>query len=181
MQNCVKCNKTRTDWCKSSGPPLVSKQLLNACPIPPMHIIVRLLPGHQSSILSTNELHNDMNPAFISAVISPNLKTKQITTGMRQSIPIPNQNIRRCPGLQRANPYTVGNSHLANMGHKLRIPQIGTPYATNGTDGHGVREMCHKQRRMGAMVEGFNLSAQHRRHSPSLQMYPSGGDGPFQK
>ena len=21
MQNCVKCNKTRTDWCNSSGPP----------------------------------------------------------------------------------------------------------------------------------------------------------------
>ena len=34
--------------------PQLSKQMLNVCPIPPMHIIVRL-PGHQSSILSSNE------------------------------------------------------------------------------------------------------------------------------
>ena len=47
--------------------PQLSKQMLNACPIPPMHIIVQLLPGRQSSILSSNEWHNDMNPAFISA------------------------------------------------------------------------------------------------------------------
>ena len=43
--------------------PHASKQLLNVCPIPP--IIIALLPGCQSSILSSNETHNDMNPAFI--------------------------------------------------------------------------------------------------------------------
>ena len=46
-----------------------------------MHIIVRPLLGRQSSILSSNEWHNDMNPAFISAVMAPNLKIKEITTG----------------------------------------------------------------------------------------------------
>ena len=44
--------------------PQLSRQMLNACPIPPMHIIVPLLPGRQSSILSTNEWHNDITPAF---------------------------------------------------------------------------------------------------------------------
>ena len=33
--------------------PQLSKQMLNACPISPIHIMVRLLPGHQSSILLT--------------------------------------------------------------------------------------------------------------------------------
>ena len=52
--------------------PQASKQLLNPCPIPPMYIIVALLPGCQSSILSSNEWHNDMNPAFISTIMAPN-------------------------------------------------------------------------------------------------------------
>ena len=69
-----------------------------------MHIIVRLLPGRQSSILSFNEWHNDMNPAFTSAIMAPNLKIKEITAGTRHSIPIPNQNIRKCAGEKGANP-----------------------------------------------------------------------------
>ena len=60
--------------------PQLSKQTLNACPIPPMHIIVRLLPGRPSSILLSNEWHNDMNPAFISAVMAPNLKINMATS-----------------------------------------------------------------------------------------------------
>ena len=100
--------------------PQLSKQMLSACPIPPMHIIVRFFPGHQSSILSPNEWHNDMNPAFISAIMAPNPKIKEITGGTSWSIPIPNQNIRRCPGVQGANPYNVAqhvndNSCLVNM------------------------------------------------------------------
>ena len=35
--------------------PQMTKQMLNACPIPPMPMIVRLLPGRQSSIPSSNE------------------------------------------------------------------------------------------------------------------------------
>ena len=30
---------------------------------------------------------------------------------------------------------------------------MSTPYATNGTDGPRVYEMCHKERKMGTMVE----------------------------
>ena len=50
------------------------------------------------------------------------------------------------------NPYNVaqhinGNSDLVNMRRILRIPQVCTPYPANGTDGHGVCEMRHKQRR----------------------------------
>ena len=54
-----------------------------------------------------------MNPALISAVVAPNLKIKEITAGTRQSIPIPNQNIHRCPGGQGANPYNVAQ-HINN-------------------------------------------------------------------
>ena len=64
--------------------PQPSKQLLNACPVPPMDIIVTLLAGCQSAILSSNEWHNDMNPAFISAIMAPNFKIKEITSGTRR-------------------------------------------------------------------------------------------------
>ena len=60
--------------------PQPSKQLLNACPVPPMHIIVTLLAGYQSAILSSNEWHNDMNPAFIRTIMAPNFKIKEITS-----------------------------------------------------------------------------------------------------
>ena len=73
--------------------PQPSKQLLNARPVPPMDIIVPLLAGCQSAILSSNEWHNDMNPAFISAIMAPNFKIKEITSGTRRSVPIPNQNM----------------------------------------------------------------------------------------
>ena len=62
------------------------------------------------------------------------------------------------PGGQGANPYNVAqhinsNSHLVNMRRILRIPQVCTPYPANGTDGHGVCEMRHKEQKMGTMVE----------------------------
>ena len=107
--------------------PQASKQLLNVCPIPPVHVIVTLLAGCQSAILSSNEWHNDMNPAFISTIMAPNFEIKEITLGARRSIPILNQNISSCPGGQGANPYNVaqhinGNSHLVNMRRILRTP-----------------------------------------------------------
>ena len=37
-----------------------NKQLLNVCPIPPVHVIVTLLADCQSAILSSNERHNDI-------------------------------------------------------------------------------------------------------------------------
>ena len=147
-----------SDFPNQTPMPQPSKQLLNACPVPPMHIIATLLAGCQSAIISSNERHNDMNPAFISTVMAPNFEIKEITSGTRRSIPIPNQNIRGCPGSQGANPYNVaqhinGNSHLVNMRRILRIPRVGTPYPANGTDGHGVCVMCHIEWKMGTMVE----------------------------
>ena len=44
-------------------------------------------------LLSSNEWHNDMNPAFISTIMAPNFEIKEITSGTRRSVPIPNQNI----------------------------------------------------------------------------------------
>ena len=67
--------------------PMPSKQLLNVFPIPPLHVIVTLLAGSQSAILSSNEWHNDMNPAFITTIMAPNFKIKEITSGTRRSIP----------------------------------------------------------------------------------------------
>ena len=69
-----------------------------------MHIIVRMLPGHQSSTLSSNEWHNDMNPAFRSAVMAPNLKIKEMTAGMHPKSTHP----RMCWG-QGANPTNQRN------------------------------------------------------------------------
>ena len=76
--------------------PQSSKQLLNACPIPPVHVIVTLLAGYQSAILSSNEWHNDMNPAFISTIMAPKFEIKEITSGTRRSIPIPNEKKNSC-------------------------------------------------------------------------------------
>ena len=50
--------------------PQPSKQLLNACHITFVNVIVTLLAGCQSAILSSNEWHNDMNPAFISTIMT---------------------------------------------------------------------------------------------------------------
>ena len=50
--------------------PQPSKQLLKVCPIPAVHVIVTLLAGYQSAILSSNEWHNDMNPAYITPAFS---------------------------------------------------------------------------------------------------------------
>ena len=73
--------------------PWPSQRLLNACPIPPVHVIVTLLAGCQNAILSSNEWHNDMNLAFVSTIMAPNFEIKEITLGTRRSIPIPNQNM----------------------------------------------------------------------------------------
>ena len=161
---CVKCNKIRTDWCNSLGPQrqmfltkLQCHHRANSCSMHALyHAIVILLAGCQSAILSSDEWHNDMNPALISTVMAPNFEIKEITSGPRRSMPIPNQNICSCPGGQGASPYNVaqhinGNRHL---GSRIpRIPQVGTPYPANGTDGHGVCEMRHKKLKMGTMVE----------------------------
>ena len=53
------------------------QKLLNVCPIPPVHVIVTLLAGCQTAILSSNEWHNDMNPAFISTIMAPNFEIKE--------------------------------------------------------------------------------------------------------
>ena len=67
--------------------PQASKHLLNVCPIPPVHVIVGLLAGCQSAILSSNERHNDMNLDFISAILAPNFEVKQITSATEGPYP----------------------------------------------------------------------------------------------
>ena len=107
MQNWVKCNKMQTEWCNSLGLPrqmfLTKPQChnrANSCsmcalyhPCTPVHVIVTLLAGCQSAIPSSNEWHNDINSTFISTIMAPDFKIKEITSGTRRSIPIPNQNI----------------------------------------------------------------------------------------
>ena len=110
--------------------PQLSKQMLHAYPIPRMYIIIRLFRGHQNSILSSGEWHNS---AIYKYRNGPQPQYQRITSGTRWSIPIPNQNIKRCPRGQGAYPYNVaqhinGNSKLANMRRTLRIPQVSTPY-----------------------------------------------------
>ena len=62
---------------------------------------------------------------------------------------------QRAPGvlvLYSLSRHINGNSYLVNMRRILGIPQVSTPYATTGTDGHGVCEMCHKERKMGTYL-----------------------------
>ena len=143
--------------------PQASKQLLNVCAVPTMYIIITLLAGCQSAILSSNEWHNDMTPAFISTIMAPNFKIEEITSGTRRTIPIPNENITGCPGGQGANPNNVaqhinGNGDLENMRCILRIPKVNTPHPTIGSDGHGVCDIVMKKGRWGQWLKGFNLS-----------------------
>ena len=76
--------------------------------------------------------------------MAPIFSSKEITSGTRWSIPIPNQNINRCPGGQGANPYNVAQhvngSYLVNMQHILRIPQVNTSESIFPTQ--GVTEIC---------------------------------------
>ena len=62
--------------------PQASKQLLNVRAVPPMYIIIALLAGYQSSILSSSEWHNDMNPAFLSTIMAPNFNHLGYETSM---------------------------------------------------------------------------------------------------
>ena len=103
----------------SSCVPQPSKQLLNACPIPPVHVIVTLLAGCQSAILSSNEWHNDMNPALISTIMAPNFEIKEITSGMRSPYPSQMKQLLMSWG-QGANPYNVAqhiNGNSPNVDH----------------------------------------------------------------
>ena len=54
--------------------PQPSKQLLNACPIQPVRVIVTLLASCQIAILSSNDWCNDMNLAFINTIRAPKSK-----------------------------------------------------------------------------------------------------------
>ena len=65
-----------------------------------MHVIVTLLAGCQSAILSSNEWHNDMNPAFISTIMAPNFEIKEITYLLMSWGPR-GKSILCCPTYQR--------------------------------------------------------------------------------
>ena len=70
-----------------------------------MHVIVTLLAGCQSATLCSNEWHNDMDPAFISTIMAPNFEIKEIISGTRRSIPIPNQHAKHSqPGVKHIVP-----------------------------------------------------------------------------
>ena len=57
-----------------------------------------IVAGLSKFMLSSNEWHKDMNPAFLSTIMAPNFKTKEIASGMRKTIPVPNEKINGCPG-----------------------------------------------------------------------------------
>ena len=59
--------------------------MVNACPIPPMHFIVLLLPGHHSSILSSNASTSKCRS------ISPIAKGPVHITNWKGAVHIPNQ------------------------------------------------------------------------------------------
>ena len=165
--------------------PQLSKQMLNACPIPPMHIIVRLLPGRQSPILSSNEWHNDMNPAFISAAKAPSISKK---SPWEQDGPNPFKTAADIPGAKgqihivhiQANPYPQldrgwsispagkGLVHIPNRKGAMQKAWIRAPYQTWPKKMSGARPGAHPARRHSP----YKRSPQ-RGHGSEFQLLPT--------
>ena len=74
------------------------------------------------------------------------------TLFQQSAVPVSGVFALRVPGALLVY-YVSRHINGNNMRRILRIPQLSTPYATNGTDGHGVREMCHKEREMVAKIQ----------------------------
>ena len=82
--------------------PHACKQVLNACPIETMNIVVLLLPLGQR--LSTNKWPCHMEAPLVCTIHGANLIINIMPLAPFRPFAIPNENIRRCPRGQRTNP-----------------------------------------------------------------------------
>ena len=127
--------------------PQPSKQLLNACPVPPMDIVVTLLAGCQSAILSSNEWHNDMNPAFISAIMAPNFKIKEIPSQLRNYATTQQNTTQRNAKKKERKPlFASFSSRGKARGRDLQAPDClllepGYESSRQGSSSAGIGEL----------------------------------------
>jgi|UniRef100_A0A7S4FYV7 hypothetical protein len=79
-------------------------------PVPPMHVIVRLLSGNQGTVFSANEWNNNIHKPLVSAIVCTNSKIEEIPVRRRGMVttpksthrwmfrvPDPNNVPKRCP------------------------------------------------------------------------------------
>ena len=92
--------------------PQACKQVLNACPIETMNIIVLLLPLGQR--LSTDKWPCHMEAPLVCTIHGANLIIHIMSLHPFGPLAIPNENIRRCPRGQRTNPNDVAQAVNGN-------------------------------------------------------------------
>ena len=101
-------------------------QVLNACPIETMTIVVLLLPLGQR--LSTDKWPCHMEAPLVCTIHGANLIINIMPLAPFRPFAIPNENIRRCPRGQRTNPNDVaqavnGNRNFVYAPGVFRIKQ----------------------------------------------------------
>ena len=127
--------------------PHACKQVLNACPIETMNIIVLLLPLGQR--LSTDKWPCHMEAPLVCTIHGANLIINIMPLAPFRPFAIPNENIRRCPRGQRTNPNDVaqavnGNRNFVYAPGVFRIKQDITKDASYGRNGHAIHVVCHE-------------------------------------
>ena len=127
--------------------PHACKQVLNACPIETMNIIVLLLPLGQR--LSTDKWPCHMEATLVCTIHGANLIINTMPLAPFRPFMIPNENIRRCPRGQRTNPNDVaqavnGNRNFVYAPGVFRTKQDITKDASDGRNGHAIHVVCHE-------------------------------------
>ena len=126
--------------------PQACKQVLNACPIETMNIIVLLLPLGQC--LSTDKWPCHMEAPLVCTIHGANLIIHIMSHHPFGPLAIPNENIRRCPRGQRTNPNDVaqavnGNRNFVCAPGVFRIKQDIAKDASYGRLGPKRGRKCY--------------------------------------
>ena len=121
----------------------------------PMNIIVLLLSLGQS--LSTNKWPCHMEAPLVCTIHGANLIIHIMPLAPFGPFAIPNENIRQCPRGQWTNPNDVPNTINGNRYFRYTtsifwIEEDITKDASYGSDGHIVRVMCDKIRKVWDVV-----------------------------
>ena len=79
----------------------------------------------------------------------------------------------------RGKSHINGNNRPVNMRCIFRIPHVCTPYPANGTYGHGVYEMRHKEWKMGTIVERIQPVSPSNLLNNMVQVFANTGNTPL--
>ena len=127
--------------------PRACEQVLTACPIETINIILLLLPLGQR--LSTNKWPCHMEAPLVCTIHGANLIIHMMSLHPFGPLAIPNENIRRCPRGQRTNPNDVaqavnGNRNFVYAPGVFRIKQDIAKDASYGCNGHAIHVARHE-------------------------------------